>query len=359
MILVTGASGLVGRELMHQLLGQGLAARGTDRAMTEDPSIEAGDLRDAATCRRLCKGADTVVHAAAVQHHSGMPRWGRRAFFNENVTMTRNLVDAAVACGLRHIVFVSSDMVYGLPPGRPLIESDETLPIGPYGESKLASERICLAARSSQLAVTILRPRLIIGPGRLGVLQRLFDRVRRGRSVPIFGRGNHRYQMVAVSDVAAACVLAARNRSEGVFNLGSSDPPTVRSLMTDLCRRADSPSRVISLPRVPARLALWTLHGVRLAPLTPEQFRIADVDYVLDTTAAQRALGWIPRFADSDMMWSAYETYITEKGLDRSRSIGSSAEGHAGHVKPDRIDRTTGEIAARPLATPQGHATGR
>jgi nucleoside-diphosphate-sugar epimerase len=59
-----------------------------------------------------------------------------------------------------------------------------------------------------------------------------------------------------------------------------------------------------------ARAALWSLHAVRMAPLVPEQFRIADVDYVLDTARAGQALGWRPQLTDADMLWSAYQTYV-------------------------------------------------
>src|SRR5207237_62042 len=144
-----------------------------------------------------------------------------------------------------------------------------------------ACEQICGNARTLGLTVTIFRPRLIIGPGRLGVLQKLFDRIRLGRVVPILGDGRQRYQMVSVSDVAAACMLALRNPCDGTYNLGSMNPPSVRELLSTLCRRAGSNSTIVSLPRRLARAALWSLHGLRLSPLTPEQFRIADVDYVL------------------------------------------------------------------------------
>ncbi len=336
MILLTGAAGLVGRELLAQLAERGLTVRGMDILPTEAEGMSGrfeylvGDLLDPAACRRACEGVDTVIHTAALQHHSGMPRWGRRRFFDANVAMTRNLVGAATAAGVRHLVFVSSDMVYGIPHGRPFTEADEPRPIGPYGESKLASERVCFGASERGMTVTILRPRLIIGPGRLGVLQKLFDRVRLGQSVPIFGRGDHRYQMVSVSDVAAACALAAERRASGVFNLGSENPPTVRALMADLIRRARSTSRIVSLPRLPARMALRTLHLVRMSPLSPEQFRIADVDYVLDTTAAKRALGWQPKLADTDMLASAYETYLA--GL--MREVHPSGVNSPGELRP-------------------------
>lgn len=316
MVLITGSSGLVGRELVRMLHEAGGVVRGMDRATNscEHGQFVLGDLLNAADCRRAVKGVETIVHTAALQHHSGLPRWGRRAFFSANVAMTRNLVAAAIDAGVRRIVFLSSDMVYGVPRGRSFIETDAPQPIGPYGWSKVESERICAAARERGVCVTILRPRLIVGPGRLGVLQKLFDRIRMSRVVPILGQGTQRYQMVSVADVAAACVAAIQTPMDETFNLGSANPPSVRELLGHVIRRAGSASRLVSLPKGPARTALWLLHAVRCAPLSPEQFRIADVDYVLDTEKAGRLLGWRARLADADMLWSAYETYACGLG---------------------------------------------
>lgn len=226
MILVTGAAGLLGRELVARLADRGVACRALDHHLADarrgdnasgfnrshaaprDARTDTfrGDLLDPADCRRACAGVRAILHAAARQHHSHPPRWGRERFFRANAAMTANLVDAAVAGGVDHIVYVSSDMVYGLPPGRPLRETDPPRPIGPYGRSKLAGERICEAARASGLCVTVLRPRLIVGPGRLGVLTKLFDRIRAGRPIPMLGDGSNRYQMVSVAEIGRAHV---------------------------------------------------------------------------------------------------------------------------------------------------------
>jgi len=317
-VLVTGAAGLLGRELAATLATGGQAVRGIDLA---EPGPRwppdrwvSGDLRSDDACRQACDGVSAVIHAAARQHHSRMPRRGRERFFHANVTMTRTILRAAVEAGVGHFIDVSSDMVYGMPRGRPFVETDVPCPIGPYGRSKLEGEAVCAAARGRSLIVTILRPRLIVGPGRLGVLTRLFDRVRRGRAVPVFGPGHHRYQMVAVADVASACAMALARPCDGVLNLGSDDPPTVRELLGDLCRRAGTTSRIVSMPCGAANAALWALHAVRLAPLSPEQFRIAGADYVLDTTRAREQLGWRPRFSDAEMLWQAYRAYLETLG---------------------------------------------
>lgn len=325
--MVTGASGLLGRELLRQLAQAGARVRGVDvnppHAPLAHPGVEhlTGDLLEPAACAQACRGATVVVHAAARQYHSGPPRRERHPFFQANVLMTRNVVQAALAARVRQLVMVSSDMVYGMPPGRPIREGDPPRPIGPYGRSKLASEELCLRAREAGLRVTILRPRLIIGPGRLGVLRRLFDRIRQGRPIPLIGSGGNRYQMISVADVARACVLAIRRPLDEMFNLGSDDPPPVRTLLSELIAAAGSRARLRPLP---AELAVAGLHGLDalgLSPLAPEQFRIAGVDYVLDTRRARERLDWRPLDRDEDMLVAAYRAY------SGTGSIGNGAGG--------------------------------
>lgn len=252
---------------------------------------------------------NAVVHCAAVQYHDRVPAWSREAHFHQNVAAGAALAAAAEAAGVTRIVYVSSDMAYGVPDTSPLPETYECRPAGPYGRSKLECERNVCAARERGARAAILRPRLIIGPGRLGVLRPLFDRVRAGRAIPLIGAGKNRYQMVAVADVSSACVLCLRRSADGVFNLGSSQPPTVRELLAELCARAGSRSRLVPLPAALVRTALRGLDLFSLAPLAPEQYRLAAVDCVLDTSAARRVLGWQPRHTDIDMLWQAYLAY--------------------------------------------------
>ena len=144
-VLVTGSAGLLGREMIRQLADGRMTSRGIDRRppvglVPDGREAVARDLLKTEDCRAACSGVQTVVHTAALQYHSGVPKFGVDQFFERNVEMTRNLTDAALTDGVRHFVFVSSDMVYGMPPPRAIRESDPPRPIGPYGRSKLASE---------------------------------------------------------------------------------------------------------------------------------------------------------------------------------------------------------------------------
>lgn len=312
-VVVTGAAGWLGGEVARQLQAAGWPVIGADRRTPRDAdawrSFLVGDLRDEAHCEALLAEATHIVHCAGRQYQDVRPGPRGRRVFAENVGLTRTLLDALPAGRVRHIVYVSTDMVYGQPRGTPVAEDAPTRPLGPYGASKREAERLCLARRDDECAVTILRPRLIIGPGRVGVLRRLFDAVRMGRRVPVLGDGRNRYQMVALSDVAHACVLALQRGAGGAFNLGSDNPPTVNALLIELIQRAGTRARLVHLPRRLAGVALRTLDWFGAAPLAPEQFLIAGADYVLDNRRARESLGWRPRYDDVEMLWQAYCTY--------------------------------------------------
>ncbi len=320
MILVTGAAGLLGREVVRLLAGRGAAVRALDVVPIPDaalPGVEhrIGDLLNAEVCRHAVNGVRAIVHAAAVQFHSpGRPRFGIEHFFRRNVEMTRRLLDASVEAGVERFVFVSSDMVYGPPRQLPLREDAPTRPVGPYGRSKVACEGQCRAAHGGIAQVTIVRPCVIVGPGRLGLLQRLFDRVRTHREIPVLGDGRNRHHLVAVSDVAEACRLALEHDGGGTYNVGSNDPSNVNALLTDLCRRVGSRSRILTLPAGLGRMGLRMLWSVRLSPLNPEQFLIAPLDYVLDTSAARTGLGFVARHHDTDSLFAAYQWYVGLRG---------------------------------------------
>jgi len=317
MILVTGAAGFLGREVVRQLAERGETVRALDVVEDRSPAIAnvervTGDLVDPSVCRAAVQEVEAVVHAAAVQFHTpGCPRFRIEPFFRRNAAMTHALLDAAADAKVGRFVFVSSDMVYGPPDDGLLREDAPTRPVGPYGRSKVASEAHCRAARERIADVTVLRPSVIIGPGRLGLMQKLFDLVRSGRAVPMFGPGDNRHHMIAVDDLARACLLALDRPTNGTFNIASQNPPTTRAMLAELCRRAGSRSKLVALPTRLMQLGLSALWSVRLSPMNPEQYLIAPVDYVLDTSAARNDLAFVARHHDTDTMFETYRWYVS------------------------------------------------
>jgi nucleoside-diphosphate-sugar epimerase len=270
-----------------------------------------GDVTRAEDLRQLgLRGGDVVYHLAARQFANGVPRANRNAWFDEvNIAGTAAVVAVMQSGGADRLVYFSTDMTYGLPHIVPVPPNHPQEPLGPYGRSKKAAERILREAEG--IRATIFRPRLITGPGRLGILAQLFELISVGLPVPMIGSGRNRYQMVGVTDCARAALIAAEaGCPAGPFNLGSAEPPTTRDLLLAIIRHADSHSLLLRTPASAVKAMLAMLDRVGLTLLYPEQFRIADADIVLDTTSTRDELGWRPEHDDIEMMCRAYDGFI-------------------------------------------------
>jgi len=134
------------------------------------------DIRNAASLEEIpIDEADVVYHLAARQYHLEVPWTRRQRYFEEvNLDGTFNVLKRMSASTCRQMVFFSTDMVYGFPDRIPVGREHPRRPLGPYGESKRKAEDLCEAFRHQGMNITVLRPRLIVGPGRLGVLKTLW-----------------------------------------------------------------------------------------------------------------------------------------------------------------------------------------
>jgi nucleoside-diphosphate-sugar epimerase len=165
-ILVTGASGFVGRALVAAFAEQGHEVRAAVRRapLRAFPRgvdvLQHPDLAQPIDWRPLLDGAEQVIHLAGVAHSSGVAP----DFYDLiNRAATARLAAAAAEAGVRHLVFVSSIQAQSGPAAEHVLtESDPAAPASAYGRSKLAAEQ---AVRSAGVPFTILRPVLIYGPG--------------------------------------------------------------------------------------------------------------------------------------------------------------------------------------------------
>lgn len=266
-----------------------------------------GDVRFPHLLTKTCKGIDIIFNLASLLPCS---RAGN-LFTKVNVDGNDNLLKVAQKQKVKKFVYVSTSIVYGIPETTPLLENSIPHPIGPYGESKLRAEKRCLDAMAQGLQVTILRPRFIVGPGRLGLLGILFDWIQRGKNVYVIGNGNNRFQMVGVFDLVDACVLALKKGDNEIINIGADDPPSVYDLLQGVITHAGSTSRIVRVPAEIARITLKILDTFALTPFNAEHYYIADKEYILDTTKAKKILGWKPKYSHQEMMNKAYDWFIT------------------------------------------------
>lgn len=253
---------------------------------------------------------DIVINLAANQYHTKVPRDRRTFFFSVNTEGTRNILESVYEKGCRKYLMFTTDMTYGKPQYLPVDTKHPQVPFGPYGESKKAAEKICFEYRSKGMNITIMRPRMINGPGRLGILVKLFKLIDLNLPVPTIGNGRNHYQMVSVYDCVSAILCAIEhNLPNKEYNLGSKGSPDIRTLLKGVVKAADKHSSVIPTPGKLVKFVLGCLDKCGLTIMYPEQFMIADEEYILDIAETERDLDWHPKYNDEDMLGAAYSLY--------------------------------------------------
>ena len=161
--VITGGSGFTGAALTYQLLERGEEVVNFDLKSPADPVLASstrficGDVGKHDDLAKLELGRDDVVyHLAARQFADAVPRRRRDAwFFETNVQGTQNVVDAMHAGGASHLVYFSTDMTYGTPKTCPVPPDHPQNPLGPYGRSKYAAEKILLSTESIRATIFV------------------------------------------------------------------------------------------------------------------------------------------------------------------------------------------------------------
>ncbi|HQB09080.1 MAG TPA: NAD(P)-dependent oxidoreductase, partial [bacterium] len=180
-VLITGGAGFFGLHMTKKCVDMGEEVTLLDIAEYDkseyDKSVKLvkGDVRDAEIMDKLISENDVVIHAAAA-----LPLEKKKEIFSTNVDGTRNVLELCFKHKTRKFVMISSTAVYGVPDHHPLFETDKMIGVGPYGESKIAAEKICSEYRDKGLFITTVRPKTFIGTHRLGVFQILYNWVEEG-----------------------------------------------------------------------------------------------------------------------------------------------------------------------------------
>ena len=336
--LVTGGSGFLGSLLVARLLADGHSVTNIDLLPTaaRHPALTTvvGDIRD----RALVDGAiarsrpDVVFHCAALLAHGRLkPRDIREA----NVAGTRTLASVISAAGVPHVVYTSSNCLWGQGFDRPVREDDAPAPCEPYGESKLEGERILLG-HAADFATTILRCPTIMDEGRLGLLAILFEFIAEGRRVWTVGDGSNRYQFIYAGDLIDAMLLGWRSGKAGLYGIGADDVGTMRESYDYVIARSGSRSRVAALPKAPAILAMKLAHHLGISPLGPYHYRMIASDFMFDTNRIKAELGWLPTRTNRDMLLAAYRYYHANRA-EIARREGVSAHRQASGMGVIRV----------------------
>jgi nucleoside-diphosphate-sugar epimerase len=317
-VLVTGGAGYLGTVLVDHLVARGDDVRILDlnapapRAGREgiDVDVVVGDIRDRSTVRAACEGVDAVVHSVAQVPLAK----DRHLFHSVNVVGTAELLVAARDARVDKVVHLSSSAIFGIPDANPVLEDTPPRPLEAYGRAKAEAEALCREAIAGGLDVSIVRPRTILGHGRLGIVGVLFEFVAEGAPVYVLDGGSNRYQFVHADDLADACVRALDRPGPATYNIGTDEFGTMRETLQALVDHAGTGSRVRSLPSAPARLAMKVLSTVGATPFAPYHWLLYGESLWFDTTRARTELGWAPTRSNAAMVIESYEWFLAHRG---------------------------------------------
>ncbi|MET0713946.1 MAG: NAD-dependent epimerase/dehydratase family protein, partial [Mycetocola sp.] len=303
-VLVTGASGLLGRAVAAELLTAGHEVRCFQRRPSgvAGASDSLGSLTDPHAVTRAVSGQDAVVHLAAKVSLAGDPA----DFDRVNVGGTRNLLDAARAAGIARLVYVSSPSVAHA--GTSIV-GDDALPADPlrargdYARTKAEAELLALAADSDSFRVVAVRPHLVWGPGDTQLVERVVERARQGR-LPLLDNGAALIDTIYI-DNAASAIAAALARVDSVhgnaYVLTNGEPRPVAELLAGICAAAGVKSPRWRVPASVARTAgslieaVWRLKpGVDEPPMTRFLAEQLSTAHWFDQRRTRVDLEWTP-----------------------------------------------------------------
>ena len=311
--LITGGSGYFGSLLRDRLRERRQTVRVFDLADADDRPTDVefvqGDIRDPSRVKAALAGCDTVYHCVAQVPLAK----DKELFHSVNVHGTENLLRAAHEAKARKVIYVSSSAVFGAPKSNPVTEETPPTPGEAYGRAKLEGENLCRQFAQRGLDVTIIRPRTIMGHGRLGIFQILFEWIREGCNVPVLGRGDNVYQFVHADDLAEACILAAARPGATTYNCGAATYGTMREALEHLCAHARTGSKVRSVPMTPAVVVMKLTSALGLSPLGAYHALMYGRSLYFDISKARRELNWQPRFSTDEMFAQSYDWYLANR----------------------------------------------
>lgn len=319
--LVTGATGFIGGRLAAASRERGWQVRNLHRTGRAPGTLVglgaepvAASLHDSAALAAACRGCDVVFHAAAVVGSRAIPP----AVFEVNVRGTEAMLRAASAAGVGRFVFTSSVAVYGGSAPDGATEDAPPTPDSPYGESKVAAERLCLEeSRRTGIEVVILRPCFVYGPGDRNFTPALASIIKRG-VFPLVNGGRAPMDLVHVDDVVAAHLLAADSphASRRAYNVTDGARRSIRDLVALAAHVMGV--RVRAIP-VPLGLALLAAALLRAAAslvgvpgsemVTAANLRRLGAPHHYSIARARAELGYEPRWQAEDVLDSVLAPY--------------------------------------------------
>lgn len=308
-VLVTGATGFLGKYVVKELVAEGYFVRAFGRneavgqsLVSEQVEFFKGDLSSKQAVEEACKGVEMVVHAGALS-----TVWGPwESFYQANVFGTQHVLEACRTNKISRLVYVSSPSIYAAPKDQIGIKEEDAPTenhLNNYIKSKLLSEKLFPAY--PDVPSIILRPRGLFGIGDTSILPRVL-KLSQKIGIPLIKEGKQLMDMTCVENVALAIALALKaDRAEGqVYNITNGEPTPFKGLIEEALQGLELPIRYKKLPAfllgglassLEVLYRLLPLKGE--PPLTRYTYYLLRYSQTLDISKAREELGYEPRIS--------------------------------------------------------------
>ncbi len=293
-VAVTGGAGYIGSTLVRNLLEEGHSVATIDnqfagnykhikKLKTTKLEIIEGDIRDQKDLDKSFKGADAIVHAAALSNLDICNKSPEEAI-SVNIYGTYKVLEAAMRNDVKRVVFCSSAAVYGIPKNIPVTETHATNPLNLYGVTKLSGEKLIDSYNLNHDLETVnLRFGNVYGVGLYtnwaGVIPKFVAQGVEGKPLTVYGDGESTRDFVHVEDIACAIILSlsAQNIKSETFNIGS-ETTTVNEIADIVSQEVEETTKKsVLITRLPPRLG-------------------ETKEFSYDTSKVEKILGFKPRW---------------------------------------------------------------
>ena len=308
-VLVTGATGFLGKYVVKELVAEGYFVRAFGRNKAVGQSLVSdqveffkGDLSSKQAVEEACKGVEMVVHAGALS-----TVWGPwESFYQANVLGTQHVLEASRTNKIKRLVYVSSPSIYAAPKDQIGIKEEDAPTenhLNNYIKSKILSENLFPAY--PDVPSIILRPRGLFGVGDTSILPRVL-KLSQKIGIPLIKEGKQLMDMTCVENVALAIALALKaDRAEGqVYNITNGEPTPFKELIEEALQGLELPIRYKKLPAfllgglassLEVLYRFLPLKGE--PPLTRYTYYLLRYSQTLDISKAREELGYKPRIS--------------------------------------------------------------
>ncbi len=313
-IVVSGASGRLGRYLASSLLAHGYRVRSIVQSREHLLTLPAGtspylcDINNRKAVASACDGADAMVHLAAIVSEY---KYTTERILRTNVVGTRTALDACRDSGVKRFVFASSLDVYGKARRDKLTESSQLKPSDRYGYSKMLAEDVVNEERGN-VGCTILRFATAYGPGFEPSFFKLLRLIQAGKAY-LIGSGENHLALVHVSDAARAIELALSRRSPpptSVYNITDGGEHTQRYLFNLAAERLQVPRPTKQINAVVMNLM------ARSREIDVDELRFLTSNRIVDISRAAEELGFEPQVGIREGVAEAVSAF-----LERERHV--------------------------------------